>query len=213
MTAHEAVAYTRPTFNHMNDRVGAAQITRLLHEWQDGNQEAFDLLVPLVYDELHTLASRQLAREWRHDRLQTTVVVNEAYMKLFGQREIDWQNRGHFFAIAAQLMRRILVDHARRQRRLKRGSGGVPVTLDEAMPAPASPVDAIDALDLDRVLHKLEELDPDQARIVEMRFFGGLTVEETAAALGISPATVKREWTLAKGWLYRELTGERSANE
>ena len=190
----------------MNERTEAAQITRLLHEWQDGRQEAFDRLVPLVYDELHTLASRQLSREWRHDRLQTTVVVNEAYMKLFGQREIDWQNRGHFFAIAAQLMRRILVDHARRQRRLKRGSGGVAVAIDEAVPAPPTPVDAVDALDLDRALHKLEQLDPDQARIVELRFFGGLTVEETAASLSVSPATIKREWALAKGWLYRELT-------
>src|SRR5215216_3471566 len=134
----------------MNDRAGAAQITRLLHEWQDGSQEAFDLLVPLVYDELHTLASRQLAREWRHDRLQTTVVVNEAYLKLFGQREIDWQNRGHFFAIASQLMRRILVDHARRDLRQKRGSGGVAVELNDALPAPSAAVEVVDALDLDR---------------------------------------------------------------
>ena len=206
MTVHGVVTYTRPTPDQMGERVEAAQITRLLHEWQDGRQEAFDRLVPLVYDELHTLASRQLSREWRHDRLQTTVVVNEAYMKLFGQRDIDWQNRGHFFAIAAQLMRRILVDHARRQRRLKRGSGGVPIALDEGLAAPATPVDAVDALDLDRALQKLEQLDPDQAKIVELRFFGGLTVEETAASLRISPATVKREWALAKGWLYRELT-------
>jgi len=197
----------------MSEPREAAQITRLLHEWQDGRQEAFDRLVPLVYDELHTLASRQLSREWRHDRLQTTVVVNEAYMKLFGQRDIDWQNRGHFFAIAAQLMRRILVDHARRQRRLKRGSGGVPIAIDEALPAPMTAVDAVDALDLDRALQKLEQLDPDQARIVEMRFFGGLTVEETAASLGVSPATIKREWALAKGWLYRELTRAASSSE
>jgi RNA polymerase sigma-70 factor, ECF subfamily len=206
LTSDGVVTYTRPTLRQMGERVEAAQITRLLHEWQDGRQEAFDRLVPLVYDELHTLASRQLSREWRHDRLQTTVVVNEAYLKLFGQRDIDWQNRGHFFAIAAQLMRRILVDHARRQRRLKRGSGGVPVALDEALVAPGTPIDAVDALDLDRVLQKLEQLDPDQAKIVELRFFGGLTVEETAASLRISPATVKREWSLAKGWLYRELT-------
>lgn len=184
----------------------AARITRLLHEWQDGSQDALERLVPLVYDELHTLASRQLAREWRHDRPQTTAVVNEAYVKLFGQREIDWQNRGHFFAIAAQLMRRILVDHARRQLRRKRGGGSLAVALDEALPTPAAPVDAVDALDLDRALAKLEALDPDQARIVEMRFFGGLTVEETAAALGTSAATIKREWALAKGWLYRELS-------
>jgi RNA polymerase sigma-70 factor (ECF subfamily) len=196
----------------MSEPVGPSQITSLLRQWQDGSRDAFERLVPLVYDELHTLASRQLTREWRHDRLQTTAVVNEAYVKLFGQREIDWQNRGHFFAIAAQLMRRILVDHARRQLRQKRGSGGIAVELDEALAAPNAPVDAVDALDLDRALQKLEQLDPDQGRIVELRFFGGLTVEETAAALGVSPATIKREWALAKGWLYRYLTGsDRSA--
>jgi RNA polymerase sigma factor (TIGR02999 family) len=192
----------------MDESAGAAQITRLLHEWKEGSHEALERLVPAVYAELHTLASRQLAREWRHDRPQTTAIVNEAYVKLFGQREIDWQNRGHFFAIAAQLMRRILIDHARRGLRQKRGAGGTPVELDEALAAPDAPVDAVDALDLDRALQKLEQLDPDQGRIVEMRFFGGLTVEETAAALGISPATVKREWALAKGWLYRELTAD-----
>jgi RNA polymerase sigma factor (TIGR02999 family) len=190
----------------MDEPAGAAQITRLLHDWQGGSADALEQLVPLVYDELYTLASRQLAREWRYDRPQTTAVVNDAYLKLFGQREIDWQNRGHFFAIAAQLMRRILVDHARYQLRQKRGSGEVAMALDDALAAPAAPVDAVDALDLDRALQKLEQLDPDQGRIVEMRFFGGLTVAETAAALGVSPATIKREWALAKGWLYRELT-------
>jgi RNA polymerase sigma-70 factor, ECF subfamily len=191
----------------MTNPADAAQITRLLHEWKRGSPDALDRLVPLVYDELRTLASRQLAREWRHDRPQTTAVVNDAYVKLFGQREIDWQNRGHFFAIAAQLMRRILVDHARRQLRQKRGAGNVAVELNDGLMAADVPVDAVDALDLDRALQKLEALDPDQGRIVEMRFFAGLTVEETAAALDISPATVKREWALAKGWLYRELTG------
>lgn len=191
----------------MDEPANAAQITRLLHQWQEGSQDAVERLMPLVYDELRTLASRQLTREWRHDRLQTTAVVNEAYMKLFGQREIDWQNRGHFFAIAAQLMRRILVDHARHQLRQKRGGGVSPEELDEALPAPSAALDSVDTLDLDRALSKLEALDPDQARIVELRFFGGLTVEETAAALRISPATVKREWALAKGYLFRELTG------
>jgi RNA polymerase sigma-70 factor (ECF subfamily) len=197
----------------MSELVGPSQITSLLRQWQDGSRDAFERLVPLVYDELHTLASRQLTREWRHDRLQTTAVVNEAYVKLFGQREIDWQNRGHFFAIAAQLMRRILVDDARRQLRQKRGSGGIAMELDEALAAPNAPVDAVDALDLDRALQKLEQLDPDQGRIVELRFFGGLTVEETAAALSVSPATIKREWALAKGWLYRYLTGDDSATD
>jgi RNA polymerase sigma-70 factor (ECF subfamily) len=192
----------------MADPADAAHLTRLLHEWRGGSRDALDQLMPLVYEELRTLAARQLKNEWRHDRLQTTVVVNEAYLKLFGQRDIDWQNRGHFFALAAQFMRRIIVDHARQSLRQKRGGVELSVQLDDGTPAPARPVDAIEALDLDRALVKLETLDPDQARIVEMRFFGGLTVEETAAALGISPATVKREWALAKGWLYRELSGE-----
>ena len=190
----------------------AADLTRLLHEWKAGDRDALDRLIPLVYTELHALASRQLTREWRHDRLQTTAVVSEAYVRLFGQRAVDWQNRGHFFAIAAQLMRRILVDHARRGRRDKRGGDGTPVTLNEAIPSAPDPVDAVDALDLDRALHKLEQLDPDAARIVELRFFGGLTIEETAAALGISVATIKRDWAIAKGWLYCELTGDTSSD-
>jgi len=185
-----------------------ADVTRILHEWKDGNREALNRLIPIVYDELRLIASRQLAREWRHDRLQTTTVVSEAYVKLFAQREVDWQNRGHFFAIAAQLMRRILVDHARRELREKHGGGAIHVELSDALSKPAEPsLDVLDAVALDAALQKLEALDPDQGRIVELRFFGGLTVEETAAALGISPATVKREWAVAKGWLYRELTG------
>ena len=187
-----------------------AEITRILHDWKDGNREALDRLIPVVYDELRTLASRQLAREWRHDRLQTTTVVNEAYIKLFAQRDVDWQNRGHFFAIAAQLMRRILVDHARRELREKHGGGAVHIELADAQSKATEPsLDVLDALALDTALQKLEALDPDQGRIVELRFFGGLTVEETASVLGISPATVKREWAVAKGWLYRELTGRK----
>lgn len=185
----------------------AAHLTRLLHQWKAGDRDALDRLMPLVYAELRTLASRQLAGEWRHNRLQTTAVVSEAYLRLFGQRAVDWQNRGHFFAIAAQLMRRILVDHARRERRDKRGGNAVPVALDEAVPAATAPVDAVDAIDLDRVLQKLELLDPDAARLVELRFFAGLTIDETAAALEVSVATVKRDWAVVKGWLHRELSG------
>jgi RNA polymerase sigma factor (TIGR02999 family) len=191
----------------MNEPGGGAEITQLLREWQNGSRDAFDRLVPLVYEELRSLASRQLAREWRHDRPQTTAVVSEAYLRLFGQHEVDWQNRGHFFAIAAKMMRRVLVDHARRERRAKRGAGSIGLALNDELPAPGRPVDTIDALDLDRALQQLEQLDPDQGRIVELRFFAGLTVEEAAAALGISPVTVKREWALAKSWLYRALTG------
>jgi RNA polymerase sigma factor (TIGR02999 family) len=190
----------------MND-FADPDITVLLRQWQDGNHDAFDRLVPLVYEELRGLASRQLAGEWRHDRLQTTTVVHEAYLRLFRQQRVDWQNRGQFFAIAAQMMRRILVDHARQQRRDKRGGGSIPLEIDEALPAPNHPVGAVDALDLDRALQKLEQLDPGQGRIVELRYFAGLTVDETAAALGISATTVKREWALAKSWLFRELTG------
>jgi len=185
-----------------------AEITQILHSWRSGSREALERLIPLVHRELSALASRQLSREWRHDRLQTTSVVNEVYMKLFDQRDVDWQNRGHFFAIAAQVMRRILVDHARRQLRDKRGGGAVHVALEDAAAVPQdTPVDAVDTLALNVALDKLEKLDPDQARIVEMRFFGGLTVEETAAVLAVSPATIKREWAMAKSWLYRELTG------
>lgn len=189
----------------MAEPEGAAHITRLLHEWRNGSRDAFDRLVPIVYEDLRVLASRQLSREWRN-RLDTTLVVNEAYLKLFGQKKIDWQNRGQFFAIAAQLIRRILVDQARHRLRQKRGGTTVAIELDERLPATTGAVDAVDTLDLDRVLDKLEQLDPDQARIVELRFFGGLTIDETAAALSISTATVKREWAVAKGWLHRELT-------
>jgi RNA polymerase sigma factor (TIGR02999 family) len=149
-----------------------------------------------------------MAREWRVSVYQTTALVNEAYMKLVGQHHVDWQNRAHFFAIAAQVMRRILVDHARRELRPKHGGGQPAASLDEAAASAAGEdVDRVDALALDCALSKLEALDPDQARIVELRFFGGLTVQETADIVGVSPATVKREWAVAKVWLYRQMTG------
>ena len=189
----------------------SSDITRLLKQWSGGSQEALDQLIPLVHDELRTIASRHLAREWRPDRLQTTAVVNEAYLKLVDQREADWQNRGHFFAIASKLMRRILVDHARHELRDKRGAGAVHVTLDNAADLSAdAPLDRVDMLMLDSALRRLEAQDATQGKIVELRFFGGLTVEETAAALGTSTATVKREWAMAKSWLHRELTRGRS---
>ena len=191
----------------MPETVSPAHITQLLHDWQGGSRDAFERLVPLVHGELRTIASRHMNREWRHDRLQVTAIVNETYVRLFDQREVDWQNRGHFFAIAAQLMRRVLIDHARHQTRHKRGGTTVPVELDPTIPA-EQPVDAVDVLDLDRALTKLEGLDPGQARIVELRFFGGLTIKETASALSVSPATIKREWAVAKGWLFRELSGD-----
>jgi RNA polymerase sigma factor (TIGR02999 family) len=190
----------------MPDTISPSEITQLLHAWQGGSREAFDRLMPLVHNELRVLAARRLSREWRHDRLQITAIVNETYLRLFDQREVDWQSRGHFFGIAAQLMRRVLLDHARRQTRKKRGGVEVPVELDASIPTPPHGPDAVDVLDLDRVLTRLEALDKMQARIVELRFFGGLTIDETAMALAVSPATVKREWAVAKGWLLRELT-------
>jgi RNA polymerase sigma factor (TIGR02999 family) len=189
------------------------EVTRLLQEWRDGRQDALDRLMPLVYDELHLIASRHMAREWRAGGLQTTALVSEAYLKLVGQRDVDWQNRAHFFAIASTMMRRILVDNARRDMRPKHGAGVAAIPMDNAPPiSQAESVDAVDVLALDAALKKLETLDPGQARIVELRFFGGLTVEETAEVVGSSPATVKREWSLAKGWLYRELTAGSGAS-
>jgi RNA polymerase sigma factor (TIGR02999 family) len=197
----------------MDSGEGPAYITRLLQEWQNGSQDAFDRLVPLVYNELRALASRQLTREWRHDRLEITAVVTEAYLRLLDQREVDWKSRGHFFAIASQLMRRVLIDHARLRTREKRGGIQTPAELNEAVTVPDThALDAVDVLDLDRALTKLEALDAAQARIIELRFFGGLTIEETAHALALSPTTVKREWAVARGWLYRELTRQAQAS-
>ena len=187
-------------------RESSVDVTVLLREWQGGDRAALDRLIPLVYDELHIIASRYMAREWRKGTIETAGLVNEAYMKLVDQRNVDWQSRAHFFAIAAQVMRRILLDHARRRLRGKHG-GGVRERVDAAAIAvpDAQRLDPLDALAIDRALQQLEELDPDQARIVELRFFAGLTVEETASVVGMSPATVKREWASAKAWLYRAL--------
>jgi RNA polymerase sigma factor (TIGR02999 family) len=184
----------------------AAEITCLLQDWQAGDRNALNQLIPLVYDELRVIASRHVRREWRAGALQTTALVNEAYLKLVGQRDGDWQNRAHFFAIAAQVMRRILLDDARRALRDKRGGAATPLAIEDvAITAPESSLDMVDLLALDRALVQLERLDATQARVVELRFFGGLTVEEAATVLGISPATVKREWAVAKGWLHRAL--------
>ena len=186
----------------------SSDVTQLLREWSTGNREALDRLIPLVYAELRAQAGRYLSRERANTPLQTTALVHEAYLKLVDQHSVAWQNRAHFFAIAAQRMRRILVDEARYRLRDKRGGGDRPETLDDlTIPAPDRGLDAVDTLALDRALGELERLDPQQARIVELRYFGGLTLEETAAVLDVSPSTVKREWALAKGWLYRALTG------
>jgi RNA polymerase sigma factor (TIGR02999 family) len=182
-------------------------VTRLLHEWRNGSRDALDRLIPLVYAELRARAGQQLSENRQNRTLQTTALVHEAYVRLVDQHSVQWQNRAHFFAIAAQLMRRIVVDDARYRLRDKRGAGAIAERLEDiSLPAPEPGVDAIDALALDRALRELEALDPEQARIVELRFFGGLTLEETATVLEVSPSTVKREWAIAKGWLYRALT-------
>src|SRR5579872_1601601 len=178
-------------------------VSKLLRAWSDGDQSALDRLTPIVYDELRRLARRYMRRERLGHSLQATALVNEAYMRLVDYKRMQWQNRAHFFAVSAQVMRRILVDHARR-RNLKRGAGVRNVLLDEAALGSGR---AMDLVALDDAMNALARLDPRKVQIVEMRFFGGLTVEETAEVLKVSPATVRRDWSIAKLWLYRELDG------
>jgi len=179
-------------------------ITQLLERWSQGDAEALDQLMPLVYDELHRLAGAYLRRERREHTLQPTALVNEAYLKLVRQRNIQWQNRAQFFGVAAQLMRRILVDHARANYAEKRGGDRVNVSLKNIGAFGTQP--STDVLALHDVLNRLAEIDPDQSRIVELRFFGGLTIEEAAEVMQVSHSTVEREWKIAKAWLKRELT-------
>ncbi len=181
------------------------QITGILLEWSNGKQEALDALLPLVYDELHRQASRYLHRERIGHTLQTTALINETYLKLIDQREVNWQNRAHFFGVAAQAMRRILVDYAKARHRKKRGGVGENVPLEAATLA-VSGEKGIDLEALDEALTRLAELDERQAQIVELRYFSGLSVEETAEVLHISTATVKNDWKSAKAWLYQEIT-------
>ncbi len=180
-------------------------ITHLLKEWSAGDPQALDRLTPLVYEELRHQAARYLRRERRSHTLQTTALIHEAYLRLIDAKDVHWQSRAHFFAIAANLMRRILVDHARRRDADKRGGSRVRVQLDEAL-AVADEAD-VDLLAIDEALDRLAVIDPQQARVVELRFFSGLSVEETAAALGVSPKTVKRDWSVARAWLRREIGG------
>jgi RNA polymerase sigma-70 factor (ECF subfamily) len=180
-------------------------VSALLRAWSDGDQGALEKLTPIVYGELRRLASRYMKGERSGHSLQTTALVNEAYMRLVDYRRMQWQNRAHFFAVSAQLMRRILVDHARRHN-LKRGGDVLHVSLDEAAAVGGDP--ETDLVALDRAMNSLARIDPRKVQVVEMRFFGGLNVEETAEVLKISPITVKRDWRAAKLWLYREMTGE-----
>ena len=182
-------------------------ITQLLVDLTNGNREALDKLLPLVYNELRQLADRYLRRERADHTLQATALVHEAYLRLIDQTNVEWQNRAHFFGVAAQMMRRILVDHARAHQTTKRGSGGIKVALDDVLDL--ADVRAADMVALDEALTALEAFDPQKSRIVELRFFGGLSIEETAEALGLGTATVIRQWRLAKAWLYQEVTNDR----
>lgn len=179
------------------------ELTQLLTAWSEGDRAALDKLTPLVYEELRRLAHRYMSNEGKGHTLQTTDLVHEAYLRLFNREETHWQNRTHFFAIAAQLMRCILVDHARGHASQKRGGEAQKVSLDEA--AIISQERASEVIELDEALQRLAAIDPQQSRIVELRFFGGLSVDETAEVLALSPATIKREMGSAKLWLLREI--------
>ena len=179
-------------------------ISALLRAWSGGDQSALERLTPIVYDQLHSLARRYLKRERPGHSLQATALVNEAYLRLVDQERMQWHNRAQFFAVSAQLMRRILVDHARRHN-LKRGGGVQHVSLEEA--AVVGGDQGADLVALDDALNALARLDARKVQVVEMRFFGGLSVEETAEVLKVSPVTVMRDWSTAKAWLYRELAG------
>jgi RNA polymerase sigma factor (TIGR02999 family) len=183
-------------------------ISALLRAWSDGDQSALKGLTPIVYSELRRLAHRYMERERPDHILQTTALVNEAYMRLVDYKRMQWQNRAHFFAVSAQVMRRILVDHAR-SHNVKRGAGVQHVSLEEVavVGGDRSADPGGDLVALDDALNALARLDPRKVQIIEMRFFGGLSVEETAEVLKVSPATVRRDWSIAKFWLYRELAG------
>jgi RNA polymerase sigma factor (TIGR02999 family) len=181
------------------------EITQLLEEWSNGNQAALDRLYPLVYEELRRLAHRYLVRERKGHTMQTTELINEAYLRLVNQRDVHWANRAHFFGISSQIMRRILIDNARRYRCAKRGGGARRISLDEA--AEVAKDRAGELLKLDEALNALARIDPRRSRVVELRFFGGLANEEIAALLKISPNTVTRDWNMARAWLYQELGG------
>jgi RNA polymerase sigma-70 factor, ECF subfamily len=183
-----------------------ADLSRLLADASAGKREALDALLPLVYDELHRQAAAYMRRERPGHTIQATALVHEAYLRLMKEPHTRWHNRAHFCAIAANSMRQILVERARARRRLKRAGDQQRITLSDAIPA-ATP-EALDVEVLDAALTRLTELDPELARVVELRFFGGLSIEETAEVLGVSPATVKRSWATARAWLKREMRGE-----
>jgi RNA polymerase sigma factor (TIGR02999 family) len=179
-------------------------VTQLLVDWGNGDRQALEKLTPLVYQELKRLAARYLRRERREHTLQSTALVHEAWLRLIDQNHVHWQNRAQFFGIAGEMIRRILIDHARNRQAAKRGDGAIKLSLDEALGAPDRR--DFDLVALDDALKDLANFDPKQGKLVELRFFAGLSIEESAEVLGVSPATVKREWAAAKAWLYRELS-------
>ena len=185
------------------------RVSKLLLNWGQGDQGAREALIPLVYDELRRLARRYLRRERPDHTLQSAALVNEAYLRLIRQEHPQWQNRAHFFGVAAQLMRHILVDHARNRAAAKRGAGAPRLTLDPDVALPQER--DVDLMALDDALNQLAALDPQQSRLVELRFFGGLSIEETSVVLGVSPATVKREWATARAWLQREMRNKETS--
>lgn len=182
----------------------SANVTQLLIDWRGGNNDALNQLMPLVYDELRGLAKRYMRRESASHTLQTNALVNEAYLRLVNQQNVEWQSRAHFFAIAAQVMRHLLVDHARSKQYAKRGGGAQQITLDEGLAVTDD--NAVELLALHQALERLEAIDDRKSKIVELRYFGGLSTEETAEVLGVSEITIKREWAKAKAWLFRELS-------
>ena len=183
----------------------APEITQMLREWSDGKPEVLDNLLPLVYDELHRQAASFLRKERPGHTLQTTALIHEAYLKLIDRRDVQWESRTHFFAVAAQAMRRILVDYARAKHSEKRGGDNIKLSLEKAMLV-ATEEKGVDLIALDEALDKLTKLDKQQARVIELKYFSGLSLEETAEALHISRATVARDWEAARAWLHRELT-------
>lgn len=183
------------------------EVTQLLVAWRNGDEGARDELMPLVYHELHRLAHQYMSRERPGHTLQTSALVNEAFLRLADQKDVQWQNRAHFIGIAGQMMRRILVDYARNRGYAKRGGGAIQVSLDEELIV--SDERSAEVVALDDALQSLARLDERKSRLVELRFFGGLSIEETAEVLGVSPGTVMRDWTLAKAWLRREMSGNK----
>lgn len=191
------------------NRPRTRDVTPLLLDWCSGDEEALEKLVPLVYDELHRQAERYMQRERQDHTLQPTALVHETFLQLIDQSRIQWQNRAQFFGVAAQLMRRVVLKYARQHSAEKRGGKALKVTLDEALASPQ--MRATDVLALDEALTRMADLDPRQSQIVELRYFGGLTIEEVAACLELSPTTVKRETRMARAWLHKEMTRARTA--